>query len=118
MPPSDQEKMDHIIAIQLDPNLLESPEADLRYALPDLLNERSGGHIQDAGYVGDQPLMIVYLQARDSDRDLATVLDVIRNVCVLGNDLQSAVVGLMHDKKFNVVYPEGFRGELRASLEW
>jgi hypothetical protein len=33
------------IAVRLDPQLLDNPDADIRYRLPELLSERSAGVI-------------------------------------------------------------------------
>ena len=38
------------IALRLDPRELINPDLDIRYALPDLLVERSGGVLSDDGY--------------------------------------------------------------------
>ncbi len=101
------------LAIRLDPQLLENPDADLRYQLPDLLAERSGGIIRDDGYdyVGPQPLMVVFLQASSLQPALACVLDVIENVPVAGGALRpGAVVAVENETGWEVVYPPGFVG--------
>jgi hypothetical protein len=51
---SEQQTM-HTIAIKLHAEHLANPDLDIRYVLPNLLKERSGGIISDDGYdyVGD-----------------------------------------------------------------
>lgn len=101
------------IVVRLDPRLLDNPDADIRYRLPELLVERSGGIITDDGYdyVGDVPLLVVFLKASEVERALACVVDVVQNVHVLDNDLRLAgVVAVERDGGHEVVYPSDFVG--------
>ena len=101
------------IAIRLDPQLLDNPDADIRYRLPDLLAERSAGVISDDGYdyVGPQPLMVVFLKASRLKPALVCVLDVVENVPVVGCLLRpGAVVAVERKAGWEVVYPPGFSG--------
>jgi hypothetical protein len=102
------------IIIRMDPQLLNNPDADMRYRLPDLLAERSGGIISDDGYdyVGVQPLLVLFLKTSELEQALKSVLDVIENVRVLDNDLRPAtVVAVEYDDRHQVVYPPGFAGQ-------
>ena len=101
------------VVVRLDPRRLGNPDADLRYRLPDLLAERSAGVITDDGYdyVGDGPLLVLFLRAARLEPALACVLDVIENVPVLGNDLRpAAAVAVDRGGRHEVVYPPGFVG--------
>jgi hypothetical protein len=101
------------IVVRLNPQLLDNPDADIRYRLPELLAERSGGIISDDGYdyVGDEPLLVLFLKASKLKLALACVLDVIQNVRVLKNDLRSAaVVAVRHKSGDKVAYPPDFAG--------
>jgi hypothetical protein len=101
------------VAIRLDPSLLENPDADIRYRLPDLLVERSGGLLADDGCdsVGEQALMVVFLRAAERRPALACVVDVVEDVAVLGCLLRpGAVVAVEHLDGCEVVYPPGFAG--------
>ena|SRR5262245_25238345 len=101
------------VVMRLDPQLLHNPTADMRYRLPDLLAERSAGAISDDGYdyVGEGPMLLLFLKASDLNAALACVLDVVQNVRVLGNDLRPAVVvAVEHDGNHDVVYPPDFTG--------
>lgn len=96
------------IAIKLDPELLTNPNADMRYALPDLLTERSGGVIKDDGYDYVDPTneLILFLKVEDVGRATACIADVIANVRVLENDLRpAATVAIQRGDKFEVIYP-------------
>jgi hypothetical protein len=101
------------VVVRLDPRLLDNPDADIRYQLPDLLAERSAGVIADDGYdsVGDGPLLVLFLKASELKPALACVLDVVKNVRVLDNDLlPAAVVAVERDGGHEVFYPPGFAG--------
>jgi hypothetical protein len=103
----------YTIILRLDPQLLDNPDADIRYRLPDLLAERSGGLIADDGYdyVGTGPLLVLFLKASRLKPALACVLDLVENVRVLDNDLRRGVAVAVERKDgHEVVYPPGFEG--------
>jgi len=102
------------IAIKIDPARLTNPDADMRYALPDLLSERSGGVIRDDGYdyISSSNLMVVFLRVTDLERARACITDVITNVRVLENDLrQAATVAVQRGEKYETFYPAGSQEE-------
>jgi hypothetical protein len=52
--------------VRLNPGQLSNPDADLRYAIPDLMAEKYGT-ISDGGFdygEGDAPLMFIFLWKR------------------------------------------------------
>jgi hypothetical protein len=100
------------IVLRLDPQLLENPDTDLRYRLPDLLTERSGGLISDDGYdyVGEKPFLVLFLKTSDLEPALACVLEVVQKVRVLDNELRSTVVAVRGTSGYEVVYPTKFSG--------
>jgi hypothetical protein len=102
------------IAIKLDSARLTNPDADMRYVLPDLLTQRSGGVIADDGYdyIGPSNTMVVFLKVSDLEKGTACINEVISNVRVLENDLRNAVmVAVQRGDKFDVIYPVGSRDE-------
>jgi hypothetical protein len=102
------------IAIKLDPALLTNPDADMRYTLPDLLAERSGGVIEADGYDYLDPsnVMVVFLKVSDLALATSIIIDVITNVRVLENDLRTgATVAIQRGEKFEVIYPANSREE-------
>mgnify|MGYP001107229275 CR=1 FL=1 len=84
------------ILLRLDPSAFDNPDADIRYMLPDLLAERSGGTISDNGYdyvdLGETTFLVLFLKTADLQPALACVMDVIESVRVLNNDLRLGVV--------------------------
>jgi hypothetical protein len=102
------------IAIKLDPARLTNPDADMRYTLPEMLAERSGGVIEDDGYdyVGPSHAMVVFLKVSDLERATSCITEVIANVRVLENDLRTAAtVAIQRGDKFDVIYPADSREE-------
>jgi hypothetical protein len=102
------------IAIKLEPTLLTNPDADMRYTLPDLLAERSGGVISHDGYdyVGPSNAMVVFLKVSDLERAMGCIIEVIANLRVLENDLRrAATVAIQRSDRFEVIYPPNSREE-------
>jgi hypothetical protein len=96
------------IVIKLVAEALANPDLDIRYALPDLLVERSGGVVRDDGYdyASDGAALLIFLRADRTEEAVASVIDVIENVHVLGNDLRSAAAVTVEDAgRSEVVYP-------------
>jgi len=83
----------HTIILKLFPARLKNPDLDLRYVLPDLLVEKSGGLIEDVGYDYEDgsDTMLIYLDTEELDRALAYITDLVENTQVLGNDLKEGM---------------------------
>lgn len=99
------------IVVRLDPILLDAPDADIRYALPDRLNELSGGIIEDDGYdygPGDSPHMFIFLAAGNVSSSVEQVIQFVRSERMFGSDLSSAVVAVETDSGYHVVYPPDY----------
>jgi len=98
------------IAIRLNPEKMSNPDLDVRYELPDLVNERTDGRIRDDGYdyaSEDDNTLIVYLACASPVADVQEVIRILREYEVCGNRvLDSAVVGISEDsKEFKIVHP-------------
>lgn len=101
------------IVVRMDLQLLENPDANIRYVLPDLLADRSKGIITPDGYdyVGDTPFLMLYLKVSDLQSALSCILDVVKNVRVLDNHLEQAVVlAVKNNNGYEVVYPLNLTG--------
>ena|SRR5262245_23751557 len=99
------------IVIKLDPHRLANPNLDLRYVLPDFLEERSGGLVRDDGYdYGEKTeAMLVYVTTAHLAEALQIIIDVVENVEVMGNRLQDAVIVAVGEyDHYQVVYPPGY----------
>ena len=96
------------IIVRLIPGALTNPDLDIRRVLPDLIVARSGGAIRDDGYdyASDGVALLLFLRADRPVEAVASVLDVIENIRVLGNDLRrAAVVTVEEAGQSEVVYP-------------
>jgi hypothetical protein len=105
--------MAHII-IWLDPGHLTNPDLDIRYVLPDLLAERSGGLIKDDGYdyASDRRALLLFLKTDNVEESLPYVIDVIEYVPVLDNRLApAATIAVACSDGDEVVFPKEFKGK-------
>ncbi len=102
------------VILQLDPARLSNPDLDIRYALPDLLVERSDGQLSDDGYdyvgEGSQPRLQLYLHADDAVAAIPIVIEVLKTERVLESDLSEVPVAVEDGEEFRVVHPPGFDG--------
>lgn len=81
------------VSLVLDPSKLTNPDLDLRYLLPKLLAERTGGAVEDDGYdYDDEGRLVIYVTVDDVDRWLPSITAVLEGETLLGNDLHSVVV--------------------------
>ena len=76
------------ITLLLDPGQLENPDLDLRYAIPELLSDRSNGLIRDGGYDYEtDQVLALYLQVDDATAATEFIEMVLREVVILDNHL-------------------------------
>ena len=108
------------VILRLDPAKLGDPDLDIRYVLPELIVERSGGRLTDEGYDyaddgggGATPCLLLFLGAADADAALPGVLEILKSERVLENDLSDVAVAVEDGDEFRVVHPPGFDGEFR-----
>ncbi len=119
------------IVIRLDPARLANPDLDLRYLLPDLAVERSGGMLGDEGYDYEEtpgapddasPALLIFLGASDPGAGIRHVLELLEGTRLLGNDLRDGTrVGVSEQApadatRFEIVYPRPAAGS-REFLE-
>ena len=89
----EDENMQTIIVV-LDPGKLENADMDLRYPLPDRIEEVSGSLIQSNGYDftdtedGESgPLMGIWLETENASENWHIVSELFRSEKFTGNDL-------------------------------
>ncbi len=110
------------IVIRLDPGQLKNPDADLRYEIPDLIAERSGGLVEANGYDYelDGNAMQIYLQTSDTGSAIQLIIQVLENEQLHDNDLSRGTqIGVNESDspaatEFTIVYPPGSSGVLLA----
>jgi hypothetical protein len=78
------------IELRVDPGVLENPDADLRYLIPETIEARSDGMIRSDGYdyEGDRPVMVIFLVAEDVSTALELIRAVLDSEVLLGNRLR------------------------------
>lgn len=83
------------VIVVLSPEKLANPDLDLRYLIPDRLEELSEGRIRDCGYdyidrEGAGPLLAIWLEAADANVAWEEVAAAFRQERFLDNDLAEA----------------------------
>lgn len=80
------------IIILLNPSKLENPDLDLRYNIPDRIEEISDGSIEDNGYdyieIGDRDdILGIWLETELADKSYPVIVKLFQEEKFLGNDL-------------------------------
>ena len=85
------------IIVLLNPGKLENPDMDLRYSVPDRIEEVSASQIRGNGYDfidtdGGEPgpLMGIWLEAENANESWHMVRELLQNENFKGNDLSSS----------------------------
>jgi uncharacterized lipoprotein len=85
------------IVIVLNPGKLENPDLDLRYQIPDRIEELSGGLIKDNGYdyIDTEdgqpgPLLGIWLETESADENWPVIVKLFQEEKFKGNDLSKA----------------------------
>ena len=81
------------IVIKLNPELLENPDLDLRYALPDRIEELSDKKIMDNGYdyfEGRNNPIGIWMKTESAKQTYSFIVDILKKEMFLGNDLSKS----------------------------
>lgn len=85
------------IIVLLNPGKLENPDLDLRYCIPDRIEEVSNSAIQDNGYdyidteEGQPgPLMGIWLETENASENWTMISELFQNEKFKGNDLSKS----------------------------
>ena len=118
------------IIILLNPEKLENPDLDLRYRVPDRIEEASHSSIQDNGYdyidVEDGqagPLMGIWLETENAAEHWPIIRELFQNEQFMGNDLSlSAQIYISENdtddlENCSLVFPEQPEQQ-RGEPEW
>lgn len=79
------------IIITLDSRKMDNPDLDIRYILPDRIDEYTDGQITDNGFdyiTGD--IMGIWLETEDASENVDKVISLIESEEILDNDLSRA----------------------------
>jgi len=106
------------IAIKLNPARLENPDLDIRYIIPDLVEQATAGRVRDDGYDYDDRdnSLVVFLSCANPDAELEVVIRVLRENEICGNSLlETATIGVSRDAKiFSIVHPTTEQGDFQV----
>ena len=103
------------IVISMDSRKMENPDLDIRYTLPDRIEEWSGGAVSDDGYDDvdeDGHILAVWLETEDAEGWWPKVVELLKTEQFQDNDLsQSALVLISEEagaeiEKCRQVWPE------------
>ena len=100
------------IIIVLNPKEMSNPDLDIRYALPDRIEELTDGKIKDNGYdyLSDNKLGL-WLETEDSKKNVEPVINFVKTEKVLENDLSHVAEIYISDdecadiEKSSKIYP-------------
>lgn len=110
------------IAIKLNPEKLENADLDLRYLVPDRIEEATKGKVQDNGYdysSDDTNSIIVFMTSENPEEDVNDVLEILKNEKFLDNDIyKSGIVAIAHgdgedEDEYKVIHPDNFNEPFR-----
>ena len=79
------------IIITLDSRKMDNPDLDIRYILPDRIDEYTDGQITDNGFdyiTGD--IMGIWLETENASENVDKVISLIKSEEILDNDLSRA----------------------------
>ena len=81
------------ILITLDSEKMDNPDLDIRYLLPDRIDEYTEGAVKDNGYdYLDNDVMAIWLETEDATGNVEKVIRLIESEEILEKDLKKAAV--------------------------
>lgn len=89
------------IVIKLNPEKLTHPDADLRYLIPDTIEELTFGKVKDNGfdYLDDKvSSMLIYLSSDNPKENIFSVLEIINTQTFKGNQISGRAEIFLSDK--------------------
>lgn len=79
------------ILITLDSEKMDNPDLDIRYLLPDRIDEYTEGAVRDNGYdYLDNDVMAIWMETEDVAGNVEKVIRLIESEEILENDLKKA----------------------------
>lgn len=81
------------IVIKLNPELLENPDLDLRYTVPDRVEELSDKKIMDNGYdylEGQNNPIGIWMKTESAEQNYQFIIDMLKKEMFLENDLSKS----------------------------
>ena len=89
------------IVISMDSRKMENPDLDIRYLLPDRIEEWSGGAVSDDGYDymdEEGHILGVWLETENAESWWPKIVELLKTEKFEGNDLSQSVQVLVSEK--------------------
>ncbi|MCB2296670.1 hypothetical protein [Clostridium tagluense] len=103
------------IGIKLDPSKMNNPDLDLRYIIPNKIEELTKGAVEDDGYDYSSDgtnSIIIFLSCENPKKYVNGVLNILRNEDFLNNNIyEVGVVAIDNGDGFKVIHPSNYEGE-------
>ena len=81
------------IIVVLDPEKMSNPDLDIRYLLPDRIEEITDGLARDNGYdYFPDNSMGIWLETEDAEKYVSAVIQLIESEQILDNDLSKSAI--------------------------
>ncbi len=95
------------IIVLLDPTKLKNPDLDLRYNIPDRIEEVSDGSIEDNGYdyieIGNRDdILGIWLETESAYENYPVIVKLFKEKKFLGNDLSLSAEIYISEKETEV----------------
>ena len=103
------------IVISMDSRKMENPDLDIRYLLPDRIEERSGGAVSDDGYDymdEEGHILGVWLETENAESWWPKIVELLKTEQFCENDLSRSALVLISEEsgaefeKCRQVWPE------------
>ena len=75
------------IGIVLDPGKMSNPDLDIRYDLPERIEEYTDGKVKESA---SDERMVIWLDTEDAQKNVGDVIQLISSEMILDNDLTEA----------------------------
>lgn len=110
------------IAIKLNPEKLENADLDLRYLIPDRIEEVTKERVQDNGYDYSSDgtnSIIIFMTSENPEEDAITVLEILKKEKFLENDIyKSGIIAIADgdgedENEYRVIHPNNYDEEFK-----
>ncbi len=103
------------IAIKLNPQELINPGLDVRYTIPDKIEELTNGKIKNDGYDYLEDgfnSMVIFLSSLTPKQEVKDVLNILDKEMFCENKiLETAVIAFEENNNYIVVHPQNYMGK-------
>ncbi len=102
------------IAIKPAPSRMANPDADMRYQIPQRIEQATANAVIDDGFEYlDDDKMVIFLRTSSPDDD--TVIDILSEESFCENMiLETGVVGVDSGSGYTVIHPQNYTGDFEV----